>query len=180
MEERKKAALGDPFSTFIKILNCIGCGLTMFLMVAIMADVIGRSVFNKPITGVPELVVALITIIAFLQLTYVQLMDMHLTVSIFFEKLSIKIQHGIKAFTQILGIFTFSLMAYSAYGNLIYSIVQKESEGEGALVLPMWPVRGTIFICSIFVVMIMVRQIFWLLTGRNVLGTVDEVIDNGC
>jgi len=171
---KKRGKLGDPFSIYIKGLNAIGCGLTMFLMVIIMADVCGRTFFNNPITGVPELVVALITIIAFLQLTYVQMIDEHLKVSIFYEKFSIKLQHKLRFFSQIFGIIVFVLMVKSSYTNLIYSIVERETEGEGALVLPMWPVRGTIVFCSLMVLLIMIRQAYWLLRGKSILGEKED------
>lgn len=165
-----KEKLTDPFSIYIKVLNAIGCGLTMFLMVIIMADVCGRTFFNSPITGVAELVVALITIIAFLQLTYVQMIDKHMKVTIFSERLPKKVQQGIQLFSQLFGIAVFAFMILSTYGDFLYSITAGEKEGEGALVLPMWPVRGAIFFCSCMVLVIMVRQAYWLLRGKNVLG----------
>ncbi len=173
-KSKKKGKLRDPFSVYIKALNAVGCGLTMFLMVIIMADVCGRTFFNSPITGVPELVVALITIIAFLQLTYVQMIDEHLKVSIFYEKFSIKIQHRLRFFSQIFGIIIFVLMVKSSYANLLYSIAEKETEGEGALVLPMWPVRGTIVFCSLMVLIIMIRQAYWLFRGKSILGEEED------
>lgn len=176
--DKTKRTLNDPFSILVKIMNAIGCGLTMFLMIIIMADVCGRTFFNSPITGVAELVVALITIIAFLQLTYVQLVDGHLNVSMFYDKFSVKIRAGIKLFSTVFGILVFALMAYSSYNNLLYSLAQKETEGEGALVLPMWPVRGTIFFCSCIVIIVMFRQAYWLLTKRTTIGEkVEEVRD---
>lgn len=167
---KRRKELSDPFSIFIKALNAVGCGLTMFLMVCIMADVIGRTLFNNPITGVPELVVGIITIIAFTQLTYVQLVDGHLNVNMFYDKFKSKTQAGIKLFSTIFGVAVFGFMSYSAYGNLLYSIAQKETEGEGALILPMWPVRATIFICCVIMIVIMIRQVYWLFTGRNTVG----------
>lgn len=167
---REKGRLSDPFSLFVKAMNAVGCGLTMFLMVVIMIDVCGRSFFSHPITGVPELVTSLITIIAFLQLTYVQMVDQHLNVGIFVEKLPIKIRNYLKLFNSVLGIIVFSMMVKSSYSNLLYSIAQNEREGEGALVLPMWPVRGTIFFCSCIVLILMVRQAYWLLCGKSILG----------
>lgn len=166
--------LNDPFSIFIKILNAIGCGLTMFLMVIIMIDVCGRTFFNSPITGVPEFVVALITIIAFLQLTYVQMIDKHMKVTIFSDNFSPKVQRGLQLFSQLFGIAVFVFMILSTYDDLVYSITTREMEGEGALVLPMWPVRGTIFFCSCVVLIIMIRQAFWLLQKKNVYGEKSE------
>lgn len=169
-DNKAKGTLNDVYSIFIKCLNNVGCGLTMFLMVIIMADVCGRTIFNSPITGVAELVVALITIIAFTQLTYVQMIDKHMKVDIFFDKFPLRAKKIIKLFNLILGIIIFCFMIISTYGDLLYSIDTKEMEGEGALVLPMWPVRGTIFVCCCFVLIIMARQLYWLIRGKTVLG----------
>jgi TRAP-type C4-dicarboxylate transport system permease small subunit len=162
MEGKMKSKTGriDPFSQFITILNACGCILTMFLMVIIMIDIVGRAIFNIPLTGTPELVVASIVIIAFLQLSYVQLIDEHLKVTIFYDKFPVKVKLFFKTANYILGIIVFVFMVKSSYGFLLKSLASGEFEGEGALTLPMWPVRFTIFFCSILMILIQARQVF--------------------
>ncbi len=157
---KNKAVKTDPFSQFVTLLNICGCILTMFLMVIIMIDIVGRALFNSPLQGTPELVVASIVIIAFLQLSYVQLIDQHLKVTIFYDKFPTKIKQFINAINSLIGIVVFIFMVKSSHGFLMKSLASGEFEGEGALILPMWPVRFTIFFCSILMILIQIRQLY--------------------
>jgi TRAP-type mannitol/chloroaromatic compound transport system permease small subunit len=58
------------FGTITGALNAIGTAWIFFLMALISADVIGRSAFNAPLTGVPEMVQFSIVGIVFLQLAH--------------------------------------------------------------------------------------------------------------
>ena len=49
------------------ILNIIGTLLIVSVMVLVNSDVVGRGVFNSPISGVPEIVSMSIVAIVFLQ-----------------------------------------------------------------------------------------------------------------
>ncbi len=65
---RRRSVLS--FGTVTGALNAIGTAWIFFLMVLISADVIGRSAFNAPLTGVPEMVQFSIVGIVFLQLAH--------------------------------------------------------------------------------------------------------------
>lgn len=56
------------YATLMATLSAIGTAWIFFLMVLILADVIGRGAFNTPILGVPEMVQFSIVGIVFLQL----------------------------------------------------------------------------------------------------------------
>jgi TRAP-type C4-dicarboxylate transport system permease small subunit len=56
------------YARLMGILSAIGTAWIFFLMVLILADVIGRGTFNAPILGVPEMVQFSIVGIVFLQL----------------------------------------------------------------------------------------------------------------
>ncbi|MFN0306103.1 MAG: TRAP transporter small permease subunit [Burkholderiales bacterium] len=56
------------YGRLMSILSAIGTAWIFFLMLLILADVIGRGAFNAPILGVPEMVQFSIVGIVFLQL----------------------------------------------------------------------------------------------------------------
>jgi TRAP-type C4-dicarboxylate transport system permease small subunit len=60
--------LTDLFSRALLLLNSIGTIWIFLLMVVIVTDVIGRTVFTRPLPGVPELVSLSIVGIVFLQI----------------------------------------------------------------------------------------------------------------
>src|SRR5256885_16087680 len=63
-----KISLRRPFESLLPVLNSIGTAWIFVLMVVINIDVIGRTLFTKPLPGVPELVRLSIVAIVFLQI----------------------------------------------------------------------------------------------------------------
>jgi TRAP-type mannitol/chloroaromatic compound transport system permease small subunit len=60
----------DKFSLFgglTALMNAAGTCLVLFIMAAILTDVLGRMLFNKPLAGTPEMVAMSIAAIVFLQ-----------------------------------------------------------------------------------------------------------------
>ena len=66
--------LMDKMSRFLNrltvVLNTIGSLLIVMLVILVNTDVIGRSLFNSPLSGVPEIVSLSIVAIVFLQVAY--------------------------------------------------------------------------------------------------------------
>lgn len=66
--------LMGTFSRYVKwltmVLNTVGSLLIAMLVILVNTDVIGRSVFNAPLSGVPEIVSLTIVAIVFLQVAY--------------------------------------------------------------------------------------------------------------
>jgi len=58
------------FGSLVVLLNSIGTGWIFVLLILINADIIGRSLFNKPVRGVTEIVGMTIVAYVFLQLSH--------------------------------------------------------------------------------------------------------------
>lgn len=128
----------DRLTRLLLILAaCWAFMLTFF----IMADIIGRGVFNAPVYGVREIVMNSIVIIVFLQAGYAirsrSMLRAEFVVDLFppwFRRIALAIGY-------LLGAAFFATIVVGGWDSAIYSWVANEYEGEGALRVPAWPTR---------------------------------------
>jgi TRAP-type C4-dicarboxylate transport system permease small subunit len=138
-------AVDRAFGWVCSVLNAMGTVLIAFIMVVVNADVIGRYVFNKPITGVTEMVIASIAAIVFLQFAdtlragRVIQADTLLRV---LEPRVPRVYHGLQALFALLGAATFSVILYATIPFLQRALASGDAYGNPAVFsLPKWPVR---------------------------------------
>lgn len=133
--------------------------LSKFLMVAaaawafglaflIMADIVGRTVFSKPIYGTAEMVAASVVIVVFLQAGYAIRSRSMLRADFLVILLPDKVQRVLLAIGYLLGAGFFLMIITGGWEESINSFVQGEYEGEGALRVPSWPARWTVLLGS--------------------------------
>ena len=133
--------------------------LSKFLMIAaaawafglaflVMANIIGRTVFDFPIYGTAEIVAASIVIVVFLQAGYAIRSRSMLKADFLVEHLPDKVQRTLLAFGYFLGAAFFLMIITGGWEESIASYVDGEYEGEGALRVPSWPARWTVLIGS--------------------------------
>lgn len=131
-------------------LNVIGTLLIVAIMVLVNADVIGRTAFNAPISGVPEMVSMSIVAIVFLQVAQTFRMG-RLTrteaVLGWVEKKSVRF----RAFLELLfcagAIGILWQLFYASYPLFMKSWVRNTYEGTiGDFTAPIWPVKLVILI----------------------------------
>jgi TRAP-type C4-dicarboxylate transport system permease small subunit len=137
--------LDDLFRRALLLLNSIGTVWIFILMIVIVTDVIGRTVFTRPLPGVPELVSISIIGIVFLQIgqalrsgritrvdTLLGLLDRRV------PKLSALLQgfYGLLGMALFIALFNACLPLFiRAWQNGDYVGV------EGYITYPVWPVR---------------------------------------
>lgn len=133
--------------------------LSKFLMIAaaawafglaflVMANIIGRTVFDFPIYGTAEIVAASIVIVVFLQAGYAIRSRSMLKADFLVEHLPDKVQRTLLAIGYLLGAAFFLMIITGGWEESIASYVDGEYEGEGALRVPSWPARWTVLIGS--------------------------------
>ena len=133
--------------------------LSKFLMIAaaawafglaflVMANIIGRTVFDFPIYGTAEIVAASIVIVVFLQAGYAIRSRSMLKADFLVEHLPDKVQRTLLAIGYLLGAGFFLMIITGGWQESIASYVDGEYEGEGALRVPSWPARWTVLIGS--------------------------------
>jgi len=122
-------------------LLIIASVLAFAISFIVVADVIGRVVFNSPLKGTPEMVAASLVMILFLQATYAVSSGGMINVDFLFSRMPPRVQSYVMAFGCFLGLSFFALIAYGAIDPAIYSWESGEFEGEGSLRVPSWPAR---------------------------------------
>jgi TRAP-type C4-dicarboxylate transport system permease small subunit len=142
----------DINAKIVRVLLLAAAAIILLLGFLVCADVIGRSVFNSPVKGTPEIVSMSIVIICFLLAGYaVQSGGM-----IFTDSVIALFGHRGRAFGQllsaILGILFFGLIVWGSFEPSLHAITSGEYEGEGALRVPAWPARIIVLVGSALVV----------------------------
>ncbi len=134
-------------------LSALGSLIIFGLMVLISLDIAGRYLFNRPISGVPEIVELAIVMIVFLQLPdslgadrFVRSNEIHLMISTRLPRLGV----SLAIFFELTGAILLALLAwgtlpvfYEARTNNFYA------GNPGVFTAPIWPVHLVIVIGSI-------------------------------
>jgi TRAP-type C4-dicarboxylate transport system permease small subunit len=158
----------------VHVLLAIAALLTFALSFLVVADVIGRVMFNSPVKGTPEIVSMSIVIICFLLAGYsVQsgsMLQADILVGLFGRRGPL-----ISALLSgILGTAFFALIVWGSYEPALHAWNSGEFEGEGALRIPVWPARFVVMFGSLLVAVIYFGQAATAAIGL-IRGTVPEL-----
>ena len=137
--------LSDRLSKFLMVAAATW---TFGLAFLVMADIVGRTVFSKPIYGTAEMVAASIVIVVFLQVGYAIRSRSMLKADFLVVLLPDKVQRALLAIGYLLGVSFFLMIIAGGWEESIKSFVEGEFEGEGALRVPSWPARWTVLVGS--------------------------------
>jgi TRAP-type C4-dicarboxylate transport system permease small subunit len=122
--------------------------LALLLSFLVVADVIGRVIFNSPVKGTPEIVSMSIVIICFLQASYAIRSSGMLKMDALQIALPARASAAIAAVGCLLGAAFFLVVVYGGIDPLHHAWVSNEFEGEGALRVPTWPARAAVMLGS--------------------------------
>jgi TRAP-type C4-dicarboxylate transport system permease small subunit len=158
----------------VHVLLASAALLTFALSFLVVADVIGRVVFNSPVKGTPEIVSMSIVIICFLLAGYsVQsgsMLQADILVGLFGRRGPL-----ISALLSgVLGAAFFALIVWGSYEPAIHAWNSDEFEGEGALRIPVWPARFVVMFGSLLVAVIYLGQATTAAVGL-IRGTVPDL-----
>jgi len=137
--------LSDRLTRALLVLAAIWAFVLTFF---IIADIIGRSVFNSPVYGVPEIVMNSIVMIVFLQAGYAIRSGAMLRADFLAQRFPPLFGRVTLAVGYLLGAAFFAMILFGGWEAAIRSWVAGEYEGEGALRVPAWPTRWTILVGS--------------------------------
>jgi TRAP-type C4-dicarboxylate transport system permease small subunit len=137
--------LSDRLSRFLMVA---AAAWAFGLALLVMANIIGRSVFDSPIYGTAEIVSASIVIIVFLQAGYAIRSRSMLKADFILNHMPPIIQRIFLAIGYLLGAAFFLMIITGGWEESVLSYVEGEFEGEGALHVPSWPARWTVLIGS--------------------------------
>lgn len=144
------SALLRGFDRLMLGLSSVGTLWIFVLMIVINLDVIGRTAFNRPLPGVPELVSLSVVGIIFIQLGNT-LKEGRLTrADTFLSKLQRSVPSLgflVAAAFSLAGAFLFAVLFWFSYPFLLKSWADGDFVGvEGYISFPTWPVRLIILI----------------------------------
>lgn len=131
-------------------LNVIGTLLILAIMILVNSDVIGRGIFNTPISGVPELVSMSIVAIVFLQVAHTfrkgRLTRTEALLS-WIERKSVRFRAFVELVFCAGAIAILGQLLFASYPLFIKSWIRNTYEGTiGNFTAPIWPVKLIILI----------------------------------
>ena len=138
-------ALSDRLSKFLMV---VAAARAVGLAFLVMANIVGRYVFDSPVNGTAEIVAASIVIIVFLQAGYAIRSRSMLKADFLVTHLPDKVQRALLAVGYLLGAAFFLMIITGGWEESILSYVEGEYEGEGARQVASWPARWTVLIGS--------------------------------
>ena len=152
---------------------------TMGLTALIFFDVTGRGLFSSPIPGTKEIIQNSVVCITFLQIPLAIYSGSMLRTTVFIDKLPPAGRKWLRIVVNLLGFFVFLGMVWATYPSYLDAYDIGEYEGEGALRVPTWPVRGLVLLMSglttlAYLTMIILDIRNKLIDGVEARGALDE------
>lgn len=133
-----------------RIIHLVSAFWTLGLALLILADVVGRGAFSSPVPGTKEIIQNSIVAIAFLQLPLAIYSGSMLRTSIFADAVSRRGRRVLRTFASILGVLFLVGLVIGTWQPFFDAYRIGEYEGEGALRVPTWPVRGLVLLMAAF------------------------------
>jgi TRAP-type C4-dicarboxylate transport system permease small subunit len=127
-------------------LLVVAATLACLLSFLVVADVVGRVIFNHPVKGTPEIVSISIVIICWLQAAYAIRSGGMLHVDSLAARLPPRAQKVLGIAGALLGAAFFGLILWGSFEPAAHAWNSNEFEGEGALRVPVWPARFLIIL----------------------------------
>ena len=130
--------LNEQLTRLLLVLAAVLAFLLCFLVVA---DVVGRVGFDRPVKGTTEIVSLSIVIICYLQTGFAIRSGGMLHVDMFVSRLGSRGRSAAAAFAALAGLAFFGLICWGSFEGAAHAWNSNEFEGEGALRVPVWPAR---------------------------------------
>lgn len=142
-----------------KTLLVLAALLAFMLCFLVVADVIGRGAFNRPVQGTTEMVSLSVVIICYLQAGFAIRSGGMLNVDLLVSKGGPRVQSLMACVAAAAGLLFFALICYGSFDGAVHAWNSNEYEGEGALRIPVWPARvvmvaGTFLACVSYLLML--------------------------
>ena len=135
---------------FARAIHLTSALWTLGLALLIFSDVMGRSVFSSPVPGTKEIIQNSVVAITFLQLPLAIYSGSMLRTSIFADALSPFGRKLLRTLCFVLGVLFLLGLAKSTWTPFFDAYRIGEYEGEGALRVQTWPVRGLVLCMAFF------------------------------
>jgi len=149
-----------------RAIHLVSAFWTLGLALLIFLDVMGRSMLSQPIPGTKEIIQNSIVAITFLQLPLAIYSGSMLRTTVFADAVPAVVRRLLRTICYVLGVALFIGLAISTYEPFLDAYRIGEYEGEGALRVPTWPLRGLILFMSIFGALAYVSMLYYDWRGQ--------------
>lgn len=149
-----------------RALHITSCFWILALAFTVCADALGRGLFNTPAPGTKEILQNSVVAITFLQLPLAILSGSMLRTPIIVGLLPPALRRLMRTLGYLLGAVLFVGLILSSWPEFTSAYRVGEYEGEGALRVPTWPVRGAIVVLSVLSLVAYLWMIVLDWTGR--------------
>jgi len=137
--------LRRAYGGLLHAFGLISAGSTFIMLVLVVANVIGRYVFNAPITGAFEITESLLVVSIMLGLALTQYHDGHIRVTILTRRMSPRWARYAQIGTLMLGAAFFTWCAYASWKFAYQSYSFNEQEW-GTITFPLYPFKFVVFL----------------------------------
>lgn len=150
-------------------LSNISFALILCMAIWMVVDIIGRTFFNHPIAGTPELVKSILPAIVFLSFAYTLREKRHVKVDIIISYFPNLIKRLFEIMRYLLGGLIFATITVASWGPAWSGWLIREYEGV-QLEVPVYPVRFIIFFgAGIFAIQYFIEMVssIWCLVKEK-------------
>lgn len=151
-----------------RAIHLVSAFWTLGLALLIFFDVAGRGLLNQPIPGTKEIIQNSVVAITFLQLPLAIYTGSMLRTTIFADAVPLFARRLLRTIGYCLGVLFFIGLVLSTYEPAYDAWRIGEYEGEGALRVPTWPVRGLVLVMSVFGAFAYLAMIYYDWRGQLV------------
>jgi len=137
--------LCQAYGRILHAIGLISAISTFVMMLLVVANIFGRYLFNKPITGAFEITESLLVVIIMLALALTQFHDGHIRVNIVTRRMPLALAHVAKIAALLLGFLFFLWCAHASWKFAYESYTFKEQEW-GTITFPLYPFKFIVFI----------------------------------
>ncbi|MGM0573974.1 MAG: TRAP transporter small permease [Bacteroidota bacterium] len=146
-----------------RIIEGSGALASIFIflvMIWVTADVIGRVVFNSPITGTAEIIKVGVVCVVFMQIPFAVLTRRMIMSELIVGRFSGIPQIIATLFRDLLTLACFLFICFANWEPMLHAWKILQYEGEGALSVPVYPLFTFIQIGSTVAVLISIKFVF--------------------
>ncbi len=154
----------------VTALNALAALWAFTLAFVIVADVVGRM-FGYPLQGTAEIVANSIVAIVFLQFPLAIERGYFLRATLLLDRMPTVLRGLLDIAAHLLGLGLFAAIALGSWDSMLTGFRIGEFEGEGALRVPVYPVRAIIWGMSLLVVavygLLIIRSVMRLVSPQD-------------
>lgn len=161
----------------ILLIGIVGLCIIV-MMLNVVADVVGKYVFNRPVYGTSELVGNYYMIaIVFLSIPLVELYNKQIYVDLFYRMFGTRMRHASLLLVFIFQAIFHAVLGYESFNSAIEA-TQKREIVEGFMAMSIWPSRYLLVIGFAIGFVIAVLRFIQVLTHHPALNGYLTVDDN--